>query len=37
VQALLGHANIATTQVYTHVTDKHLREVHKQFHGRRRS
>lgn len=36
VQALLGHANIATTQVYTHVTDKHLREVHKSFHGRRR-
>lgn len=33
VQALLGHANIATTQVYTHVTDKHLREVHKKFHG----
>ena len=36
VQALLGHANIATTQVYTHVTDKHLLEVHKAFHGRRR-
>lgn len=36
VQALLGHANIATTQVYTHVTDKHLREVHQQFHGKRR-
>lgn len=36
VQALLGHANIATTQVYTHVTDKHLREVHKNFHGKRR-
>ena len=34
VQALLGHANIGTTQVYTHVTDKHLREVHKRFHGR---
>lgn len=34
VQALLGHANIATTQVYTHVTDKHLREVHKKFHGK---
>lgn len=33
VQALLGHANIATTQVYTHVTDKHLAEVHKKFHG----
>ncbi len=37
VQALLGHANIATTQVYTHVTDKHLREVHKAFHGKRRN
>ena len=36
VQALLGHANIATTQVYTHVTDKHLREIHKNFHGKRR-
>lgn len=36
VQALLGHANIATTQVYTHVTDKHLRDVHKSFHGKRR-
>ena len=34
VQALLGHANIATTQVYTHVTDKHLRDVHKKFHGK---
>lgn len=36
VQALLGHANIATTQVYTHVTDKHLRDVHQKFHGKRR-
>ena len=34
VQALLGHANIGTTQIYTHVTDKHLREVHKKFHGK---
>ena len=33
VQALLGHAHIATTQIYTHVTDKHLKEVHKKFHG----
>ncbi len=34
VQALLGHANIATTQIYTHVTDKHLKEIHKTFHSR---
>ncbi len=34
VQALLGHASINTTQIYTHVTDAHLREVHKKFHGR---
>ncbi len=36
VQALLGHANISTTQIYTHLTNKELREVHKAFHGRRR-
>lgn len=36
VQALLGHASIATTQIYTHVTDRHLREIHKAFHGKRR-
>lgn len=35
VQALLGHANIATTQIYTHVTDKHLKEIHKNFHRKR--
>lgn len=34
VQAMLGHANISTTQIYTHVTDKALRDVHKKFHGR---
>ena len=34
VQAMLGHANIATTQIYTHVTDKHLRDIHKKFHNR---
>ena len=36
VQELLGHANIATTQIYTHLTDKQLREIHKTFHGKRR-
>ena len=36
VQALLGHASINTTQIYTHVTDAHLREVHKRFHGKNR-
>lgn len=35
VQMLLGHANIATTQIYTHVTDKALRDTHKKFHSRR--
>ncbi|HRH24739.1 MAG TPA: tyrosine-type recombinase/integrase [Candidatus Paceibacterota bacterium] len=35
VQMMLGHANIATTQVYTHVTDKQLRDVHKRFHSKR--
>jgi len=33
VQEFLGHRNIATTQVYTHVTNKQLRDVHQKFHG----
>ncbi|MDB5168680.1 MAG: hypothetical protein JWO41_36 [Candidatus Saccharibacteria bacterium] len=32
VQAMLGHSNIATTQIYTHVTDFHLKEIHEKFH-----
>jgi site-specific recombinase XerD len=36
VQALLGHSNISTTQIYTHLTNKELREIHKTFHGKRR-
>ena len=33
VQEFLGHKNIATTQIYTHVTNKRLREAHRQFHS----
>jgi site-specific recombinase XerD len=36
VQQLLGHASINTTQIYTHVTDSHLRDIHKRFHSRNR-
>lgn len=36
VQAMLGHSSVTTTQIYTHVTDKQLREVHNKFHNTRK-
>ena len=36
VQELLGHANVSTTQMYTHLTNKELRDIHQAFHARRR-
>lgn len=37
VQMMLGHSSVSTTQIYTHVTDKHLKEIHKSFHAKGRS
>jgi len=34
VQVMLGHANIATTQIYTHITDSQLRDIHKKYHSK---
>ena len=34
VQELLGHASVTTTQIYTHITDSHLRDIWKEFHAK---
>lgn len=36
VQAMLGHSSVTTTQIYTHVTDTQLRDVHEKFHGKKK-
>jgi site-specific recombinase XerD len=33
IQEFLGHKSILTTQIYTHLTDKRLRDIHRQFHS----
>ena len=37
IQAMLGHANIATTQIYTHTTNPHLKRVHQRFHSKNKA